>query len=123
MQKLRIIAVIMIVTGFLWANTTNSGAADIRARMKARLPVITQLKAQGLVGENNRGFLEYRSGQRPHQNVINQENADRKQVYQSIAKKQGANVTLVGQHRAAQIGQRAPKGTWLQDAKGKWYRK
>jgi uncharacterized protein YdbL (DUF1318 family) len=98
-------------------------AGDIQSRMKARLPIITKLKAQGLVGENNRGLLEYRTGKKLHQKVINQENADRKRVYQSIAKKQGAKIGVVGQHRAAQIAKKAPKKTWLQDAKGRWYRK
>ncbi len=113
----------IVALGFLLMAAVAAGAADIQARMKARLPTITQLKAQGLIGENNRGLLEYRTEKQPQAQVVNQENADRMQVYQSIAQKQGANATLVGQHRAAQISQQAPKGTWLQDAKGKWYRK
>jgi len=121
MLKIRIATIFCIVWGMLFAGSVVAG--DIQSRMKSRLPTITKLKAQGLIGENNRGLIEYRSAKRPHQNVINQENADRQKVYQSIAKKQGAKVALVGQHRAAQIAQRAHKGTWLQDAKGKWYRK
>ena len=35
-------------------------AADITAKMQARLPAIKELKAKGFVGENNKGFLEFR---------------------------------------------------------------
>ena len=36
-------------------------AADIRRRMEQRLPQIDTLKAQEVLGENNRGFLEERN--------------------------------------------------------------
>ena len=39
-----------------------AGAADIKARMQQRLPTIVQLKNEGIVGENNKGFLEYLPG-------------------------------------------------------------
>ncbi len=98
-------------------------AASIKERMLARLPTINALKAKGIVGENNRGLLEYRTDQRVQQEVVEAENADRLAVYRAIAKKERVSVDLVGARRARQIAAKAPPGTWLQDERGRWYRK
>ena len=50
---------------------------EIQARMKERLPVITELKVQALVGEDNQGFLRYLKGKKPHKEVVDAENRDR----------------------------------------------
>ena len=98
-------------------------AADIKARMKSRLPVIISLKEKGIVGENYNGFLEFRGANREKEDVVNAENVDRKKVYAAIAKQQGVSAEIVGQRRAAQIAQKASAGEWLQDANGNWYQK
>jgi uncharacterized protein len=98
-------------------------AQEIQARMIARLPAIKDLKDRGLVGENNKGFLEFIGQQKEKQEVVTAENQDRQQVYEAIAKQQGTTVELVGQHRAIQIADKALPGEWLQDANGKWYQK
>ncbi|MFC1488497.1 YdbL family protein [Thermodesulfobacteriota bacterium] len=100
-----------------------AGAKEIKARMKARLPVIKALKAQGIVGENNRGYLEFRSGDRSRAADVNGENSDRRQVYSQIAKQQGTTADLVGKRRALQIARTARPGEWLQDGNGRWYQK
>ncbi|MBE1423848.1 hypothetical protein SAMN04488082_11097 [Desulfomicrobium apsheronum] len=98
-------------------------AQGIKDRMLARLPVINELKAQGLVGENNQGFLEFRSGNKPSADVINAENADRREVYKAIAARQNASPALVGQTRAAQIAEKEAPGTWIQSPDGAWKKK
>jgi uncharacterized protein YdbL (DUF1318 family) len=98
-------------------------AREIRDRMIARLPEIKALKAKGLVGENNKGYLEFVGQQKEKKEVVTAENQDREKVYQAIAKQQGTTVELVGIHRAVQIATKAQPGEWLQDANGKWYRK
>ncbi|NOY23493.1 MAG: YdbL family protein [Acidobacteria bacterium] len=100
-----------------------AGGNPIKERMRQRLPAIMGMKDQGLIGENNRGYLEYRSSNRPNQQVVNAENTDRRQVYQMIAQKTGSSPEIVGKQRAAQIAKRAPKGHWLQAPDGRWYRK
>ena len=91
--------------------------------MLARLPEIKALKDKGLVGENNKGLLEFVGQQKEKQDVVTAENQDRQKVYQAIAKQQGTTAELVGKHRAVQIAAKAQPGTWLQDANGKWYKK
>ena len=115
---------VLFITCFvLLGSVALADGNSIKERMRKRLPVLMGMKNQSLIGENNRGFLEYRSSNRPNQQVVNAENADRRQVYQMIAKKTGSTPEVVGKQRAAQIADRAPKGHWLQAPDGKWYRK
>ena len=98
-------------------------ADDIKTRMKNRLPVIKELKAQGIVGEDNRGYLQFVGGKQAKPDVVAAENKDRQTVYAAIAKQQGTTAELVGQRRALQIAKRANKGEWVQDKSGKWLKK
>ena len=95
---------------------------SLKERMLARVPEINALKAKGVVGENNQGYLEFR-GQQEKAAVVEGENADRRQVYEAIAKQQGTAADLVGQRRALQIADSAGPGTWLQAADGAWRKK
>ncbi|MBW2487697.1 MAG: YdbL family protein [Deltaproteobacteria bacterium] len=98
-------------------------ADDIKARMKSRLPVIKELKLQGIVGEDNAGFLQFVGDKKVSADVVAAENKDRQTVYQAIAKQQGTTAELVGKRRALQIAQRAEPGEWVQDAGGQWLQK
>ena len=100
-----------------------AGSEQIKDRMRARLGDISTLKARGIIGENNRGYLEFRSGDRSGAAVVNAENQDRQIVYSQIASQQGTTVELVGRRRALQIARTARPGEWIQDENGKWYQK
>jgi uncharacterized protein len=95
-------------------------AGGIKERMYERLPAIKALKAGGVVGENNQGYLTIRNQDTPQKGLIDAENQDRQTIYNAIAKKQGTTPELVGQRRAIQIAEKADSGTWIQDPKGKW---
>ena len=122
-MKTRYIAFPLVVLMLLCLTALTASGAGIKERMKERLPVIVALKSQGVVGENNKGFLEYRVGNRPQQAVVDAENTDRGLVYAAIAKKQNVSPAVVGQRRALQIAQKAAPGEWLQNPNGQWYRK
>lgn len=96
---------------------------SLKDRMLARLPAINALKAQGLVGENNQGLLEFRTAAKPQADVVQAENQDRTTVYGAIAVRQNATAEFVGQSRAVQIAGNEPSGVWIQDAGGAWRRK
>ena len=101
-----------------------AGAGDIKARMAERLPTIVKLKTEGVIGENNKGFLEFVPGAaKKMQTVVAAENKDRGLVYSAIANQQGTAAGLVGERRAIQIANRASSGEWLQDKSGSWYKK
>ena len=90
--------------------------------LKQRMAIIKALKIKGIVGENNKGFLEFR-GKKRAAKVVAQENADRRKTYEDIAKKQGVSVEEVGRQRAIQIAAQAVAGVWLQNLDGTWYKK
>ena len=91
--------------------------------MKERLPKIVDLKAKGLIGENNKGYLECLKGKKDGKAIVDAENADRKKVYAHIAKKQGTTIEVVGKLRAKKIAEKAKAGQWIQGADGKWGQK
>lgn len=96
----------------------------VKARMEQRIAPINEIKARGVVGENNQGFLEARGGATgADQNIISQENADRRTVYAAIAAQTGATPDAVGKHRAQQIASIALRGHWIQDPNGTWRQK
>ena len=123
MKKKVYFAVLAILLFIVFAAGAFPSAKEIQARMLARLPEIKALKDKGLVGENNKGLLEFVGQQKEKQDVVAAENKDRAAVYEAIAKQQGTTVELVGKHRAIQIAAKAKPGEWLQDADGKWYQK
>lgn len=120
-QKIFKITVSLFLSGLLFL-CVSAYAQDIKTRMKDRLPVIKALKMRGIVGENNRGYLQFPGDKREKEDVVAAENQDRKTVYSAIAKQQNTTVEVVEKHRAAQIETKAEPGEWLQDANGKWYR-
>jgi uncharacterized protein YdbL (DUF1318 family) len=104
------------IAGTVWGD-------DIKARMRARLPVIVKLKAQAVVGENNQGYLSILKTPSDNKALIDAENKDRGKIYRAIAKKQGTTPKLVGQRRALKIAQKADAGTMIQGKDGKWTKK
>lgn len=93
----------------------------VKSRMADRLAQVEGLKAGGAVGENNRGFLEARSGEAGA--VVSAENKDRETVYAALAKQTGTSPEQVGRLRARQIAQHARPGEWIQDERGQWRKK
>ena len=123
MKRKTIFAILPVfVLGILITNAYPS-AKEIKQRMIARLPVIKALKGKGIVGENNRGYLQFVGQKKEKEEVVTAENKDRQLVYKAIAKQQGTTAAVVGKHRVVQIANKARPGEWLQDANGKWYQK
>lgn len=114
--------ILLFLTTFL-LSVSVAQSASIKDRMAARIPAINGLKDKGAIGENNKGFLEFRGKKQPQKNVVNAENGDRRKVYQAIGKKQGASAALVGQRRAKAIAAKNKAGHWLQKPDGGWYKK
>lgn len=123
MQKRFVIFPLLMLICLLFTVPAATNAASIKERMASRIPVINSLKDAGVVGENSKGLLEFRSGDKSKQDVVTAENNDRKKVYNAIAKKEGVDSSLVGQRRAKMIASKGKKGHWFQKADGKWYRK
>ncbi|MFH1217944.1 MAG: YdbL family protein [Pseudomonadota bacterium] len=121
--NIRFILLLLLAVSFSFSSSCLGAGNDIKNRMKERLPVLNSLKVGGVIGENNAGFLEFRSSNKKQAALVNDENSDRRQVYEAIAKQQGVDPGLVGSRRALQIAGQAAGGTWLQKPDGSWYQK
>ena len=123
-MKNRIFVVrVLTFTAILFAISSVTFAQDIKARFKDRLPKIIELKSQGIIGENNQGYLNFVGNVRQMQDLVEAENRDRRTVYEEIAVREGTTVQTVGQRRALQLRDLANPGDWVQNDAGKWYRK
>ena len=108
---------------FVLVSVANAFAEGVKARMQARLPAIVALKAEGIIGEDNKGFVAFVGSARKNVDIVAGENEDRRQVYAAIARQQGTTIERVGELRARQIAEKASPGEWLQNEKGAWLQK
>jgi uncharacterized protein len=118
-QRLKI-SLSLLSLAIVFSSLSPAWAQDIKARMRARLPELVTLKAQGVIGENNKGYLTILKAPTDKEALVKAENDDRRKIYSAIAKQQGTTAELVGKRRALQIAEKADPGTMIQGADGKW---
>ncbi len=82
-------------------------------------------RAQGLIGERYDGYALVHDAHASEavRALVEKINGERRQVYASQATSTGAPVAEVGKVYGLQILQKAPAGTWLQGADGRWRQK
>ena len=120
--RLFLVSLLALVISSASAIAQDMGA--LRERMAERLPQIDRLKAEGVIGETNDGFVAVRgNGSAEAEQVVATENADRKAVYAAIAKRTGATEASVATARARQIAAGSAPGVWLQNERGEWHKK
>lgn len=113
----------LLIFSFVLSCSTSAWAEDIKSRMRTRLPELVAMKAQGVIGENNQGYLTLLKPSTDKKAVMAAENEDRRKIYTAIAKKQKTTAELVGQRRALQIAKKADPGTMIQSSGGEWRKK
>ncbi len=121
-ERKTLIVIVLVLLGVLVFIGT-SVAAGIEERMKQRLPAIVALKTQGIVGESNRGYLAFVTGQKSQEALVTSENKDRKAIYTHIAKQQNTSLDLVEKRRAIALAKRAIPGEFFQNSNGAWIKK
>lgn len=92
---------------------------------KARTPVLQVLKAKGVVGENNLGFVQILKSPAPakEKDLVKAENRDRRLIYDTVVSQ-----NHVGTGKLAKVEKafaktrrdRARPGDWIQNPSGKW---
>lgn len=117
-----------LLVSLLASGTGVSRAAEdlgvVRGRMERRLSSVNALKDRKVVGESNEGLLEARGGiGGADQQVVGDENADRRRVYAALAAQTGVSAAEVGRKRAAQLAELARPGHWVQSPGGEWRQK
>jgi hypothetical protein len=90
---------------------------------KVRYNELKEMKAKGLVGETNRGYVQKLGGGQDVDAVVSAENKDRKAVYQAIVDQNnlgdGALATVEKVFAGVQRDKAEP-GEKVQDADGHW---
>ena len=122
-MKIKSYMLVVAAMTLFFLSVDSGSAQDIKARMKERLPQILALKTKGLVGENNQGYLQFVGATKEHEDVVSAENADRRTVYEAIAKQEGTTAQFVGKRRALQLVGQAHAGDWVQNDAGQWVQK
>jgi uncharacterized protein YdbL (DUF1318 family) len=93
---------------------------------KDRFSDLKALKAKGLVGENNRGYVEALGGGADVKALVKAENVDRKAVYEAIVEQNelgnAALATVEGVFAGVQRD-KAVSGEKIQDPAGVWMTK
>ena len=86
---------------------------------------LTQLKADGLIGEQADGYLGLVVQNAPAdvKKLVADVNAKRKSGYQKIAKKQGTSLSEVEKVGGNTAFQKTLKGNYFRDANGAWRKK
>ena len=95
---------------------------------KARSPELQGLKAKGLIGENNKGFITILKPplQPKEASLIDAENHDRKFIYNTVVAQNhlgSENLAKVEAEFSKTRHDRAMKGDYIQLSSGKWVRK
>jgi len=116
--KLYVLIIITLMISFQFAF-----AGDIKQRMKKRLPAIAELKKEGIIGENNKGYLGFVTKARAKEDVIAAENKDRKKVYTYFAKQQETTLDIVEKIQAKRKAGRTSSGEFFQKPNGTWVKK
>lgn len=108
---------------------TQARAADhteneLKQRHEKREPEIDKLKKAGIVGETADGYLDWVKGKdKKSADVVDEENSDRKEVYEHIAKKTKASVEQVAERAGKRNFDHASQGEYLKDKDGNWKKK
>ena len=99
--------------------------AAVDAR-KERFSELKTLKAQGMVGESNRGYVEVLGGGGPVKALVTAENRDRRAIYEAIIEQNGlgsgALATVEGVFAEVQR-KKAAAGDKIQTEDGTWVTK
>jgi len=92
---------------------------------KARFSLLESYKARGVIGENNRGYVELLSSDPQASDVVREENRDRKVIYQTIAEQNGiaSQMDVIEKVFAQVQHEKAQAGYKIQTADGAWMTK
>lgn len=125
MKTLRTFSLFAIMMLTFTIGATAGELENLQQRMSARVGQIDQLKKAKVVGENNKGYLEFVGDQQTdaQTQLVTLENTDRQAVYRLIAEKSGSNFLAVGVQRAEQIRNQSAGGVMVQMPSGDWVTK
>lgn len=100
---------------------------ELQERFKSRFGKLQEGKAAGKIGETTTGVIDPVDAKFLEddalRSLVEEENADRRELYKLIAEKERTTEGKVAERAAARNFQRAKSGEYLKDRDGKWKRK
>jgi len=92
---------------------------------KGRFDKLSEFKSQGIIGENNRGYVELLTDDADAKKLVDQENENRQTIYATIAKQNGIEDEIATIERVfAQVQRdKADDGEMIQSEDGIWSKK
>lgn len=119
--------IVTIAALFLASFTFAATEGELKERFKQRYPELQELKLAGKVGEVHTGYVEAVKPQFEAEpkvkGLVDDENRDRKELYQIIAKQTGTTPEAVATRNAARNFDKARPGEWLKGPDGIWRQK
>ncbi len=131
LRTILLVVMIVVISNGAWAQGKYSIKEMTPAVKQAldgrrdRFSQLRSLKAAGIIGENNQGYVEVLSSDASASGIASQENEDRKLIYQAIAKQNGLEGALSTIESAfAQVQRdKAEAGDKIQTQDGAWIKK
>jgi len=133
---LRTTAAFILLTSSLVMTRPLPVGADVKYSIKEMTPEVTaalenrrnryeklrEIKSQGIIGENNRGYVELLVDDQAAKTLLEAENKDRKVIYQTIADQNGLTNALATIEKvfAQEQRERAQPGEKIQTEDGQW---
>lgn len=99
---------------------------DLQENFKRRYPELLAAKDAGEIGETWKGFVAAVNGitlSDKVKSLIDNENSDRRRLYDILAKETGATPELVAERNATRNFRQAKSGHWLLGKDDKWFQK
>lgn len=95
----------------------------LKKRFEERFPRLRDLRASGVLGETDAGYVEFvKAKQSDAEAVVEDENADRRKLYELIAAKESVSAETVARRNAVRNFEKARKGEYLKKG-GEWSQK
>lgn len=120
---------LLALAGALPPTTARADRQDeLQDRFKDRLSDVRDAKADGKIGETTEGVLEaveprYLDEDADLRELVDEENADRRELYKLIAEKEKTTDEKVAERNAARNFQKARSGEYLKTREGEWKKK
>ena len=112
---------LLVLPGSVLAQETKMD--KLRDRFKQRYPQVQELKKAGVVGETSDGYLDWvKKKDAKAAEVVDAENADRKELYEAIAKRENTTADVVAQRAAKRNFEKAGDGEFIKQD-GEWKKK
>lgn len=119
--------IVILVAALLATCTFAASETELRERFKQRYPQLQQLKLEGKIGEVFTGYIDAVQPQYEAEakvkGMIDNENRDRAELYQIMARQTGATPEAVAQRNATRNFEKARSGDYLKGPDGIWKRK